>query len=368
MSVDADIALPWEFGKQTMAAKRKPSPPPPPPEPPLEMMELSKPAAVKRPAEPEVDVAKYLAYAKTADDILTAEFPPPRWAVPGLLSSGLSILAGKPKKGKSWLALQIACAVASGGMVFGERVEKGAVLYCALEDGARRLQDRMKAQGWPRGLPVTFYVGREFHAAFGSLSEPKRMDAFLAYVGACDFRLVIIDTAARAFANVDWNDASKVIPALSPLQSFAIERDIAVLLIDHFNKLTSEDLIDVVLGSVSKTGVADAVLGLFREQGKHYAKLVVTGRDMDTRTLRLEWDGLTKCWQCVGDEDEIELTEAQQAVLNVVRELEIASVTEIARVLNANRGNVYKRLCELCDAGAVRRVEHHGVTCYAPTR
>jgi hypothetical protein len=335
-------ALPWEFTPMKGCV-----PPPPPPAP----------AA-------EVDVARICAYARTADDILTAKFPAPRWAVPGLLPPGLSILAGKPKKGKSWLALQVAQAVASGGVVFGERVERGAVLYCALEDSPRRLQERMRAQSWPLGLSATFYVGREFHAAFGNLAERKRLDAFLAYIDACRFRLAIIDTAARAFLGLDWNDASKVLPVLSPLQAFAIEREIAVLILDHFNKLASEDLIDVVLGSVSKTGVADAVLGLFREQGQHYAKLAVVGRDMDSKTLRLEWDGLLKCWQYAGDGEEVELTEAQQAVLTALREMGTATVSELANFLNANRGNVYKRLTELGDAGKVRRVELHGVTCY----
>ena len=50
----------------------------------------------------------------SADDILGADWPEPVWAVPGMLPVGFSLLAGAPKIGKSWLALQIAQAVSSG--------------------------------------------------------------------------------------------------------------------------------------------------------------------------------------------------------------------------------------------------------------
>lgn len=59
------------------------------------------------------------------------------------------MLAGRPKLGKSWLALQLAQASACGGKVFEQSVEPGPVLYIALEDSERRLQQRLQLQGWP---------------------------------------------------------------------------------------------------------------------------------------------------------------------------------------------------------------------------
>lgn len=53
----------------------------------------------------------------SASDLLSATFPDPKFAVPELLPVGLVVLAGRPKLGKSWLPLQIAVAVGSGGMV-----------------------------------------------------------------------------------------------------------------------------------------------------------------------------------------------------------------------------------------------------------
>jgi len=81
----------------------------------------------------------------SAAELLAREIPPARWVVPGMVPEGVALLAGKPKLGKSWLALGLCIAVASGGAAFGNmRVEKGSALYLALEDNERRLQFRLK--------------------------------------------------------------------------------------------------------------------------------------------------------------------------------------------------------------------------------
>jgi hypothetical protein len=44
----------------------------------------------------------------TIGELAAADFPAPKWAVPGIIPVGLTFLAGRPKLGKSWLALQVA--------------------------------------------------------------------------------------------------------------------------------------------------------------------------------------------------------------------------------------------------------------------
>jgi hypothetical protein len=55
----------------------------------------------------------------TAAELLAMELPEVRWIVPGLLPEGVTLLAGKPKLGKSWMALGIAIATAMGGVALG---------------------------------------------------------------------------------------------------------------------------------------------------------------------------------------------------------------------------------------------------------
>ena len=85
----------------------------------------------------------------TPKELLQTTFPELDWIVPNLLPEGFSILGGRPKVGKSWLAMQISHAVITGGQVFGQKVSKGKVFYLALEDNPRRLHRRMRQQHWP---------------------------------------------------------------------------------------------------------------------------------------------------------------------------------------------------------------------------
>ena len=56
---------------------------------------------------------------------------------------GLYILAGAPKIGKSWLAMQLSVNVAFGEQFLKRETETGQVVYFALEDDLSRLQNRV---------------------------------------------------------------------------------------------------------------------------------------------------------------------------------------------------------------------------------
>src|SRR5262249_43039338 len=83
--------------------------------------------------------------------VVDMTFPPIKYVVPGVIVEGLTLFAGKPKIGKSWLVLHAAVGVGRGGFTLGHlKCKEGDVLYCALEDNARRLQSRLtKLLGLP---------------------------------------------------------------------------------------------------------------------------------------------------------------------------------------------------------------------------
>ena len=80
----------------------------------------------------------------TAQALVKTEFPEIFFVVNDLLSIGSAILAAPAKTGKSWMMLQLAIAAAEGGYFLGKAVNKCHVVYFALEDSPRRLQDRLK--------------------------------------------------------------------------------------------------------------------------------------------------------------------------------------------------------------------------------
>jgi len=293
----------------------------------------------------------------TADDILTTDWPEPVWAVPGLLPVGLAILAGRPKVGKSWLALQIAQAVGAGGMTLNRRVVGGPVLYLALEDTPRRLQERMRKQLWPSGLPVEFMAMGQFVDKVGDLRNGGGR-LLARQIEAQRYRLIVIDTLSRSIIG-DQNDVAEMTLALSPLQEMAHAHNCGVILVDHHRKGRGfdPDAIGDILGSTAKGAMTDTAWGLYRESGKAGAKLAVIGRDIEAQTLALTFDGLTGCWQCEGDADKLEITENRQMILDAVQEMGTAGLMDIAAAVERNKGSVHRDLVDLTNAGVLARTE-----------
>lgn len=241
----------------------------------------------------------------SALDILTADYPPQVWAVPDLFPAGLAFLGGRPKVGKSWMALQLAFAVTSGGVFLERRVKQGRVLYLALEDSRRRIQERMIAQNWTADaaqfMDVLFLD--DFRKRVGFLHTAGSGARLYSIIQQGDYRLVVVDTMSRAFSGLrDLDKAEVVTPALSPLQELAISRNFLLLFVDHHAKPKglNPNPVDDLMSSTAKSAVADTLAGLYRDQDGT-KKLMITGRDIEEISLCLRWDRLTAAYQLTDD-------------------------------------------------------------------
>ena len=300
-------------------------------------------------------------------ELLAKPLKEPLWIVPDLLPGGLVILAGRPKLGKSWLALQICLAVATGGEFFGKKIERGRVLYLALEDHERRLQSRMNLQGWPPGIvEADFILADKFREQIQHLNSGG--GARLAKrIQTGGYRLVIVDTLSRALKG-DQKDESDMTAAIAPLQETALAQEIAIVLIDHHKKpmgAADPNPIDDILGSTAKGAVADTAWGLYKEQGKRGAKLAITGRDVDEVMLKVAFDPATCRWQCEGEAQALELTERRQEVLDGLKLLGRAQVGELAEAIGQPKSHTFTRLQDLASTGRVIRTEEGKQVLYA---
>lgn len=319
----------------------------------LDTQELIKAAQVEQSTENAPQDQWYLGLL-SADEILTKEWPEPTWAVPGILPVGLTILAGAPKVGKSWLALQIAQSVAAGGVVFGSKVESGPVLYLALEDPPRRLKERMAKQSWPNGLRADFMTVGSFYDRIGDLRNGGG-ERIAQHIERKGYRMVTIDTLSRAIF-ADQNDVRDMTNWLTPLQEMAHSKNCAIVMVDHHKKSGGfdPDAIADILGSTAKGAMVDTAIGLYRERGKPGAKMCITGRDVEERTLSVKIDWMTGCWQV--DENIEGLTEQQADLLGALRQIGPCGVSEIAEAVlgdKEKRGLVYQQLSTLEGKGLV---------------
>ena len=182
---------------------------------------------------------------QSAADLLEREFPEPKYAINGLLSEGVTIFAGKPKLGKSWLCLGIAVAIASSGLALGSvQVQQGDVLYLALEDGERRLQNRLETVLRNDTLPR-----RLFYATTFPLLDEGGLEAIEEWLKAHpDARLVVIDTLKRVrprqrasssrLYDVDYE-------SIAPLADLSKKYGVSILVVHHSRKLDSDDPLDL---------------------------------------------------------------------------------------------------------------------------
>lgn len=282
-------------------------------------------------------------------EILKTSYPEPRWGIPDILPVGLSMLGARPKIGKSWLALQIAHAKASGGCVLNKSVESGRVLYVALEDSPRRLHERMLVQRWNED--------HSKHIDFITLEE-KGEFKFLHIGGAeqierairtRNYALVVIDTFRRATRGIDSKRPEQFDAALEPLQEAAHATNSVALIVDHTrkNSQSGEDIIEDLIDSTAKTATPDTVWGLYRERGKTGARLQITGKDILETTLALKFDAVTGCWQCEGDVARL-ITPVQTELVRAIRKLnKRATMTNIAHAVKRPESNVTRELNEL---------------------
>ncbi len=292
-----------------------------------------------------------------ASEILSEDYPPIPFIIPEYLPPGLAFISGKPKIGKSWLVLQLALSVATGGKSLGKDVQKGRVLYLALEDSRRRLQDRMRKQGWTREAAnnVDFYLFDEFHEEIGALNAGggKRL---LAHIETQKYSLVIVDTFSRAFRG-DQLKTDEMTDAIAPVQSHAVNSNYSFLVVDHMPKNTGQgtDPILHIYGATGKAGVIDTGWGLYKEQGKHGAKLHIVGRESEEKILQLSFSKNGFYWHCDGDAYEIQITENKQAILEALQEMGKVTAKALSEALNKDMSNVLKSLNDLCNAGLAQK-------------
>lgn len=229
-----------------------------------------------------------------ANAILNADYSDPVWAVDQLIPAGVTLLASRPKKGKSWLALQMGRAVAQGVPFMGLNTKRGPVFYAALEDTPRRLQKRMQALGVDELTEAT--RGQLlFTTSFPALSAEIGIPQLAKIIVEKRPSLVIFDVWRRCQPEIresGLNAQQKDYKAIFPLTCLAAEANTAILVLTHQNKQASKagEMLDGVADSLGLSGAVDGIITLNRDGQSETAFLRKEGREYeDTNDIHMVW-------------------------------------------------------------------------------
>lgn len=222
------------------------------------------------------------------------QFAPLRYHIPGIIAEGLTVLAGAPKVGKSWLVLALLLARASGGRALGAVQVPHAedVLYLALEDGDRRMQARCRVllrNQWRMDDPIP----ERFE--YMTVITPGQLAATLTeWLQLRPAGFIVVDTLGRVLPPAVQGETPYMrdYRVMSRLKEIADAFPGAALLLNHHDrKAVSADFVDSVSGTNGIAGGADTVLVLTRPRDEPNGLLQVTGRDVTEAAYALTFEG-----------------------------------------------------------------------------
>lgn len=218
--------------------------------------------------------------------------------IDGLLYPGTYLFVGAPKVGKSFLMAQIAYHVSTGLPLWKYSVHAGTVLYLALEDDYRRLQERLSLEGTDTLHFATCakQLGAGLYEQLTRFVSEHR-----------DTRLIIIDTLQKIReASGDKYSYASDYEMIGQLKHFADQTGIALLLVHHTRKQQADDKFDMISGTNGLLGAADGAFVLQKEKRTgNTAVLEVSGREQPEQKLILKKNMERLTWELERAETEL---------------------------------------------------------------
>lgn len=310
--------------------------------------------------------------SSTIATIMRTQYKKIRWAVPGIIPEGMTVLAGRPKFGKSWLMLGLAYAVATGGKAWNFiEVEKASVHYLALEDSERRIQDRIRQmEGYFNEYPENLHIYTDF---------PRIGDEFATELTRILDRdpatgLIIIDTlqkvrpvtgGKRGNANLyqqEYEDYEKI-------QKWSISSGVPVICVHHTRKgdpSKSGNPFDEVSGSTGIQGVADTLIVCDRAKGSNDGVMYVTGREVCEDDYPMLFDKGTMTWEVKAPETDLDL--GPFVLSTWFKDHDFITVKDAANLWSINQHTARRKLDTLVEEGKMckNKISGKNLTTYYP--
>lgn len=231
-------------------------------------------------------------------ELLEMDIEPPHVVVENMLYQGLTIIAGAPKVGKSWLCLDLGISIDNGKSFLGLKTNKCGCLYLALEDSYYRLQERAKkvlkaGDTIPKDFRLKLLASPLNEGLLEELQEELKENP--------NTKLIIIDTLQKIRGTLSKADTmyGYDYKEMTKIKSFADEHKICIVVIHHLKKGNEDDTFDKINGSTGLRGAADTTIILSKIKDKKEVKFSIEGRDVESTEKLLLFNKETFKWEVV---------------------------------------------------------------------
>jgi KaiC/GvpD/RAD55 family RecA-like ATPase len=266
----------------------------------------------------------------------------PTWVIKDVLPQAeLVVMYGASGSGKSFLALDMAAAIARGVEWRGKRVRKGRVAYIAAEGGGG-FRKRLKAYGQHNEIDLASLELGVIHAAPNMMEAKDAADVVKAIKAWGGADIVIVDTFAQVMPGANENAGEDVGKALTHCKRIHELTGAMIILIHHAGKDASKG----ARGWSGLRAAADAELEVVRESTGRALRLTKSkdgedgmawGFDLEIITVGVDED-LDPITSCVVIEAQMpvpgagparKLGPVEKAVNDVIQEFAVAQTEGI---------------------------------------
>ena len=133
---------------------------------------------------------------KSANEIVSMNIKPTNWFVEDLFTTGLSIICGASKIGKSWFVQNLCLSISNGDKFLDKPTHKQTCWYMALEDDDDLTQARLNKMLKGKTAPVNFLISHNIYM----MDRPKQnIPTLMEYIAENikrnpEIKMVVIDT------------------------------------------------------------------------------------------------------------------------------------------------------------------------------
>jgi predicted ATP-dependent serine protease len=281
----------------------------------------------------------------------------PEWAWQGFLAlSVLALLAGRPKVGKSTLAMAFVAAAVGAEAFLGLAAKARGVLLLT-EERRDTLAEKARILGLMDAEAPVYVLSR---GDFNGVEWPEVVRQAMAFCRERELDVLVVDTLDRwtGLRGESENAAGAVNEAMEPLQ-FAAAAGLAVLALSHQRKSGGE-YGEAVRGSNAFTGAVDVVIELERpsrtlQLGGQARVLRSVSRFSSTPEelfFELDGDGFVPVTDVAEKRSDAERAEVLDAL---ERRGEPVNVDDLFEDVDLGKRALRRRLTELRDAGLAVR-------------